>query len=70
MILHQLVVIVAEVHHRGQANLLALSDARRLLRGFLGLGKNGEKDSCKDGDDCDHYEQFDQSKGFSKHSIT
>ena len=55
-------VVVLEVHHGCQANLLQIRDAGGLPGLFAGLGEDGEEDGRQDGDDGDNDEQLDEGE--------
>jgi hypothetical protein len=57
-----LFVVVLDVHLDAHHDLLDVRQALGLPRRFASLGKHGEEDGRKNGDDCDHHEQFDKGE--------
>ena len=52
--------MVVRPHAKREADLLQIAHASDALRLGFGLGKRGQEETCKDGDDGDHDEQLDE----------
>src|SRR5205814_2164304 len=55
-------IIVLNVHHRSETDLLQVADTGRLSGGRSRSCKDWEQDSCKYRDDCDYHEELDNGK--------
>ena len=55
--------VIVSVHLAGQDNLPHVAGAFDRLRLLLGFGQGRKEQSGQDGDDGNHDQQFDQSKG-------
>ena len=59
------VIVVAYVELNGCCDLLGIAEALGALGSFFSLGEDREQDCCKNGDDSNHDEKFNQSKSFA-----
>jgi len=58
------VAVVAFPHLEGQTDLFHIGNALRSSRGCLGLGKRRQQQGSKDGNDGNHYQEFNEREGF------
>jgi hypothetical protein len=59
---HDLVLIVARIHHPAELELLEVAHATDGVRLGFGLAQCGQKHRRQNGDDGDHHQQFDEGK--------
>src|SRR5689334_4129453 len=59
----ELLIVILDIHHGGQADLLQVREAGGLARLLPRLSEDGEENGCQNRDDSDNDEQLDQGEG-------